>query len=810
MSAAAPVRPTLLRRALPGALFVLLVVAAYSSTLFSRRNFAGRDLLVYNLPIEKAIHDAYSASHLPVWMPEVSGGRPLLPNPNAGALYPLRFLLSVFSFPLAMRVFPVLHWAAAGLGMMLFLRSTAVSRAAAWIGAVTYAFSGVAVSEVFFPHIQPGMTLLPWILWAVARPTGSRAGRLLLTSTLLALVMLAGDVFTIAIALSCSALWIVTERTRSQWGKELVLLGLATSLAGLIALPQILATLLWVPDTNRSILGMKLQETLFYSISPFRLVELVVPYPFGPTWTLDGWTVWGRPVFRFKDMGIFSTLYCGALAVVAVLSGWKWRAPAARFGRVLLVSALFAAVAPSLLPASWGRLPSPVPLRFPEKFAVAIVLALAVLSALAFDRFRASGRSPRGALVAGGVLALLAGLAAVFPADAGRLAMTLIGSQPWPADVPRTSIPLEQIAARELSPALAEAGLFWIFTVVALDVLVRPGRRALVVALALLTLVPVASNRRIARSIRVEEMLAPGPFARTIGHRDPEGAYRTLGESFYAGPSEIERRQAAADPEGVDESWVFYRQALAGKGTVFNFDFDSGDSARMESLRRLSQVGAKAGNSAKLFAGFALRWGIRFRDQEPVAGYERFGGTGVHDWDELPGAQPDVRLVESWRETVGPLEASRLVLGLQQGAVVVESGRERQGRARSGTVRVVERGSSRLRAEVDAADPTWLFVLRGFWNYRRVLVDGKAVEIFPAQLAFSAVVIPAGHHTVDWTEEVPGLEVSRYGPVLAVGLFALVTVLNRGRRTRSPGSDAWSTALPRSPAHQSRKRYSPD
>ncbi|HZI66144.1 MAG TPA: hypothetical protein VFF17_06215, partial [Thermoanaerobaculia bacterium] len=559
MSAILDARPTLARRALPALLFALLVVGVYSPTLFFRRNFAGRDLLVYNLPMEKTIHDAYSRGALPVWMPEVSGGRPLLPNPNAGALYPLRFLLSVFSFPLAMRLFPVIHWAAAGIGMMLFLRATAASRAAGWVGAVTYAFSGVAVAEVFFPHIQPGMTLLPWILWAVARPTPGRGGKLLLLSTFFALIMLAGDVFTIGTAILCAGLWTLAERGRSEWRRELLLLALGVALAALIALPQILATLLWVPDTNRSILGMRLQETFFYSISPFRLLEFFVPYLFGSTWTLDGWTVWGRPVFRFKDMGIFSSLYCGALSVMAVLTSWRWRAPAARFARILLVSALFAAVLPSLLPARWGRLPSPLPLRFPEKFAVAIVLALAVLAALAVDRFRSTGWSPRWALVGGGFLALAAGLAAVFPDRAGRLAITIIGSPPWPAGVPKTSIGLHEIAGRELPSALAEAGLFWIVTVIALDLLVRPGRRGLAVALILLTLVPIAANWRIARSVREEEMLSPGPFARSIDRRDPAETYRTLGESLYAEESEIEKRQMAADPEGVDDSWIFYR-----------------------------------------------------------------------------------------------------------------------------------------------------------------------------------------------------------------------------------------------------------
>ncbi|HZI66009.1 MAG TPA: hypothetical protein VFF17_05535 [Thermoanaerobaculia bacterium] len=204
----------------------------------------------------------------------------------------------------------------------------------------------------------------------------------------------------------------------------------------------------------------------------------------------------------------------------------------------------------------------------------------------------------------------------------------------------------------------------------------------------------------------------------------------------------------------------------------------------MEALRRLSQAAARAGDSPAFFGSLALRWGIRFRDQKPVRGYERFGGTGVHDWDELPGAHPDLRLVRAWRETVDPLQASRLVLGLEPGEVVVESGLERAGRARPGTVRVLESGADRIRATLDAPEATWLFVLRGFWNYRRVLLDGRRVEPFPAQLAFSAVAIPPGRHTIDWTEQIPGLDVSRFGPLVAAALLALLLIRDRRRRTR--------------------------
>lgn len=94
-------------------LFLLLVLTVYADPLFLRRNFGGRDLLGYNLPIESVIHDAYARGRLPVWNPWIAGGRPLLANPNTGALYPVRPLLALLPFLLASRLFPILHWALA-------------------------------------------------------------------------------------------------------------------------------------------------------------------------------------------------------------------------------------------------------------------------------------------------------------------------------------------------------------------------------------------------------------------------------------------------------------------------------------------------------------------------------------------------------------------------------------------------------------------------------------------------------------------------------------------------------------------------
>ena len=108
--------------------------------------------------------------------------------------------------------------------------------------------------------------------------------------------------------------------------------------------------------------------------------------------------------------------------------------------------------------------------------------------------------------------------------------------------------------------------------------------------------------------------------------------------------------------------------------------------------------------------------------------------------------------------------------------VVIETGREAAGSARPASLRVLARTPERLSLATAAPDPTWLFVLRGDWDFRAVSVDGRTVPVHTAQLAFSAVRIPAVTHRVEWREEAPGLEVSRWGPVAALLILGLSSV----------------------------------
>jgi hypothetical protein len=758
-------------------LFALLILVVYADPLFSRRSFGGRDLGGYSLPIEKAIHDAWSRGRLPVWLADISGGRPLLPNPNSGALYPVRPVLSLLPFPVAMRIFAVLHWILAGFGMILLGESLGLSAAGCWVGAVTFVLSGVSVAEVFYPNIHPGMALLPWMLWALSRRS-SPAVRCVSVGLVFGLLLLAGDIVVCSLALLSALLWLVLEIPEGEQKPSLAWLGLALLLSFLFAAPQIIATSAWIPLTNRAILGMRLDEVLLYSVSPFRLLEFVIPYPFGPTWE-PGTISWATGVYRGgKSMGLFSGFYAGAFAVIAVVVARRSREPGARFGLALFSIAVAASVVPSLIPAGLSTGRSPLPLRYPEKLIVGAVFALSLLAGIAFEALLRERRAPRWPLCAGAVLALVAAGVAVFPAFAGRLAFWLVGAES--AGAPD--------AAAVLAPAVAEGALLWMATVIALDLLPRSGRVPLTCGLLLLTLVPVYANRRIARTFREEELFAPRPFDRFLRKKDPEGSYRTVGEPLFRAKSQLEILHQGSDPGGVDRAirnWEQYSHILWGRGTVLQVDFDHGDLSRLESLRGLGYRASTFLDSEPFFGALALRWGIRYRDQVSLGGFSSIRSLGIQEWDENPHARPDVRLLEKWREEPAPLRVIQALPGLGDGEVVLETEVSRTGTARGGQVRVLEKTPETLIVEAEAADPTWLFVLRGFWPHRQVRVDGLVVEPVPAQIAFSAVPIPAGRHRVEWKETLPGAEVSLWGPVVSVLAAAGLIIRDRRRGERA-------------------------
>ncbi|HEY7574142.1 MAG TPA: hypothetical protein VIB08_03210, partial [Thermoanaerobaculia bacterium] len=643
------------------------------------------------------------------------------------------------------------------------------------LGAIAFAFSGVSVSEVVYTNYQPGFALLPWALLLFLRVREAPRTGLTALSLAFGLLFLAGDVITSSLAIGLCVLWTLMEVPRAQWGGLLRSGAAAVGLGVLIALPQIAATVAWVPHTTRSVLGVRFWEALIYSVSPFRLLELVVPFPFSSSAGAEAYRAWGLGVFDGKPAGFFLTFYCGALPVFGLMLARRERRGAERFALALMGISLLIAVPGVLLKRLAPMAVFPLPLRYPEKVMVLFTLGLAILAAIGFDRLRRGERLGRWALVVAAILASIAAVATFWPETTGAAAISLVGG---PLDV-------AALAGREIASSFAGGGLLWTASLLAAWGLWTPSapRAAVPLAIVVLTLVPIAANRRIAASYAEEDLLAPPAFARWVRREDPEGRFRVLGEPLFRAESRRERRIMSADPGHLlyyARNFDNYTHALWGIGTVFNNDFDHGDLSRLDTLRKISFAASQYRDSQSFWSTYALRFGVSYPDLEPIAGFRRIGGDALQVWSVNETALPAIRLAEKWREASSAVEAGASVAAIAPSEVLVETGRRAAGE-NSGRVAVRSQSPERLDLEVEPAKPGYLFVLRGYWPFRRVTVDGKPVETFPAQVAFTAVPIPAGRHEVAWEERLPGSPVSWAGPFAFLAVAAVAS-WRRGAR----------------------------
>ena len=328
-----------------------------------------------------------------------------------------------------MRLFPILHWAHRRPGdARAAPGARGVSGAAAWVGAATYAFSGVLVSEVFYLPIAPAAALHPWVLWAVVRPASSFGRKAVLLGVVYGVLFLVGDVVAVVIALLASSLWIGLERGPSAPAPRVWRASAAASRSPSSSRRRRSSRRrCWSRRRERAVMGIPLKEVFRFTLSPWRLLELVVPYPFGDT---------GPPTTPGPGARACGAAFSSASTAVP-LPSWDWqpcrrsRLRGARFVRALFVAGALLAMSGILVPAAWGnrRSADPAPVSG-EVFRGAGPRRSPLAAGLAFDRIRRDGWAPRWPLGAGVVLALVAAGASLLPGRAGSAAVRALGASP--------------------------------------------------------------------------------------------------------------------------------------------------------------------------------------------------------------------------------------------------------------------------------------------------------------------------------------------------------------------------------------------
>ncbi|KAB2949114.1 MAG: hypothetical protein F9K18_15340, partial [Thermoanaerobaculia bacterium] len=258
-----------------------------------------------------------AAGRIPAINPTWGMGQPFRGNPNALPFYPGNLLYLALPFEAAFHLHYALHWLLAFLGMRKLAGELGQSEPARLLAGVAWAGSGYVLTLLTFYNILAVVAWAPVVLWGLAR--GGRRG-LAWGGLACGLMILGGEPVTTALV-GIAMLLVAIER--HGWRKGLIALAAVGALGVVLALPQIVATARVTPFSFRAAHGIDAKEAAWQSLHPFRLLELVLPLPWG--WPSD----YARHGFWSKrvtpDIPYVYSIHLGVVAFALALGAVRRR-----------------------------------------------------------------------------------------------------------------------------------------------------------------------------------------------------------------------------------------------------------------------------------------------------------------------------------------------------------------------------------------------------------------------------------------------------------------------------------------------------
>ena len=352
-----------------------------------------RDLFYVSYFQAQHVAEFIKAGQFPLWDPYL--GQPLLGEPSTGTtLYPSLLLYFVFSPVKAMNLNIVLHAILSAFGTYWLARDLKFSSRSSLIASLIFVFCGYSLSYVNILRFYSALPYFPITILFWHRFLLNRDIRWFVATVFSGfLQILSGGV----------EFWILSAATALGWGisnsypgvkalqKFYLWLILVVSMIGVSSI-QILPALERVSLSHRAA-GIDFETLTIWSLHPKRLPEMIVPGFLGSAEGLSQINYWGRELERVYPPFVLS-IYFGFHCILLGFLGGFFRGHGVipvRVRRFLLL--LFtASVVVSFgqhLPFSrdlYEILPLKI-LRYPVKVMAIGILPIALLGAIAFERY---------------------------------------------------------------------------------------------------------------------------------------------------------------------------------------------------------------------------------------------------------------------------------------------------------------------------------------------------------------------------------------------------------------------------------------
>lgn len=410
---------------------VLVALAALALWLWAtvplalgQRTLYFRDVFTTHMPLKAFGATELRQGRIPAFNPTWGLGQAFRGNPNVLPFYPGNVLYLVLPFWIAFNLHYALHWLLAALGMAALARALGQGKPAALVAGLTYGASGWILTGLSFYNLLAVSAWWPFVLLGAAR--GGRRG-VALGGLACGLALLGGEPVTAALGL----VPLLLVAVQSHGPRRGFLTSAAIGATGLlISLPQIVATARILGFTSRGALGVGSGR---FHLGLARLLELIIPFPFGHPWDLGKGGYW--PWDDQPGLPYILTLHLGIVGLWLALAGARKARGWAALGLAGLVLAWAGALGGDALNSLTHGL-----MRYPEKLLFWFALAAALLAGWGLERVLATADAWKGAAIGAG-LALVAAVG-VFLTGA-RLAGWLAAGHVSPnfvADAPRTRV----------------------------------------------------------------------------------------------------------------------------------------------------------------------------------------------------------------------------------------------------------------------------------------------------------------------------------------------------------------------------------
>jgi hypothetical protein len=749
--------------------------------------FYVRDMMHYHFPCKKILREIVLSGHFPYWNPWFSAGQPMAANPAHEVFYPLTWLILLPDYVYALQLLPLVHIVIATFTMYALLRSMDLGRPAAAVGALSFGIGGLVCSMTSLLHFLFSVSWLPSTCLFARRALLRYSARdAALASFFFGLQLLAGEPTTVlqtGVLLGLYAIYrgVQDKRTPAAVGRAVATIGVISLGAALVAAVIVIPMLDHFGDTGRA-RGFAYQTVSRWSMPFPRAAELIYPRILGHHSARDQHLYWGSALYPSSaevTVPFYFSIYSGLLLTVLAMAGLlTWSRGSTLVLVIAVLSVIVAAgdYTPLLRILYDAGLAGS--LRYPEKFALMLVLTIVIFGAQSLDRMLAGDeRMRRMALVVLIATTLFAAAATVFSFTSQYAP---VFQRIW--SIPSSNALEEMIAlSREGWITAAAAGVVLLLLLAGLHRLRRPLWAGLAMAFVIVDLgalisevaprVPIAFYRQ-----------APAAVRQFPEKRDD---FRIFHLANWAGGSKRANFYLQSRPE---RHWIL-RNGLApvmpaayGLRMTISGDFDRTELAPSSDFSRaVFELGARKPddwlNIAVAMSN--IRYiGIYRRPEEAMA-----QAAGV-----VRNLQP-VKFVEGHHypryyfasemaeardvdEFVGKLVAGRF----SREVAFVGAGAFAPAR---GVINAVHEWTNGARIDVTAAGRAFLVMSVTPHKYWRVTVDGKQAQAVVTNIGYQGVPIPAGRHIVEMRYRNPLIAV---GGAISIATLAVVALMLR--RTR--------------------------